>query len=157
MCTSVSIYLCVTTFLRVLQTSNILFIFSYAVAEMTAVETHNSTTNILTQGFQQPWGLGVYIPEFANDNFSFGVFPNPSAGNFSLIADAKINASGTVKIVDVTGRLILFNEFDFEKGENKINIDLSHEAAGLYFLQMAVKNNLHVKNLTVNKKIQLIK
>lgn len=84
----------------------------------------------------------VGIDELNTENF-FNVFPNPSADEFIIKANEKIEA---IKIMDVTGREI------FNATSASSTIELKPELAdGIYFLKMVTANRTGVKKIVVQK------
>jgi len=130
---------------------------SFTTGEMTAVETFSSPSNILTQGFQQAFDFGTYITEHPNQHFSFGIYPNPSDGNFNLVTETEVNEHIVVKILDVLGKEILRTAFYHQ---NKINVqplDLSHAAQGIYLIALTVKENNSSPAYHFIQKIHIVK
>ena len=74
-----------------------------------------------------------------------------------MIANVKSNATGVLKIFDVTGKSILQNQLLFENGFNRFDFDMSNEAPGIYFLELILQKEISGKQILVNKKIQVIK
>jgi len=130
---------------------------SFTTGEMTAVETYTSPTIILTQGFQQTWDFGTYITEHPNQHFSFGIYPNPSGGNFKLVTEAEVNEHVTVKILDVLGKEILRTAFYHQGKINVQPFDLSHAAQGIYLIALTVKENNSSSENNFIKKIHIVK
>ena len=131
---------------------------SFTAGEMAAVETFSSEYNILTQGFQQVWDLGTYITEYPEHDFSFGVYPNPSDGNFDLLIQAENNYHLTVRILNILGKEIQQKEFYHQRKINIEPFDLSEVAAGIYFVALTVrKNNSPQSENYFVRKIHIVK
>jgi hypothetical protein len=114
---------------------------SFTTGEMTAVETYTSPVAILTQGFQQTFDIGTYITEHPNPYFAFGVYPNPSSGNFNLITETSIDEYISVRISDMLGREILSREFYQHASVNIEPFDLSIAAPGMYLITLTLQEN----------------
>lgn len=136
--------------------SNSSGMLSFTTGEMSAVETYKSPFAILTQGFQQSWDFGTYITEHPNPNFSYGIYPNPSDGNFYLLTKATDNNDIAVKIVDVSGREILTKRFYQQDKINVIPFDLSDKAQGTYLFVFTLKENSTKQEYHGIQKIQIV-
>jgi hypothetical protein len=130
---------------------------SFTTGELAAIETYANSTSVLTQGFQQPWELGTYITEHPFKDFSFGIYPNPSDGQFYLLTESELDLRMTLTISDLIGKQLA--PIQFEQG-SKINIqpvDVSELPAGTYILSLSVKErNTSTENI-FNHKITIVK
>ncbi len=130
---------------------------SFTTGELTAVETYTSPTAILTQGFQQTFDIGTYITEHPNPDFSYGVYPNPSAGHFNLITETRIDEIIEVDVSDMLGRVVLSTELYQYTSVHIQPFDLSDAAPGMYLISLTVKgSHSSPKNMFVAK-IQIIR
>jgi hypothetical protein len=130
---------------------------SFTTGEMAAVETYSNNTSILTQGFQQAWDFGTYITEHPFTDFSFGIYPNPSDGQFYLVTDSDLNLQMTATISDLMGKKI--ESFPITQ-QSKINvewIDVSPMPAGTYILSLHVKEMNTSQENILNHKITIVK
>ena len=130
---------------------------SFTTGEMTAVETYTSPVAILTQGFQQTFDIGTYITEHPNPNFAFGVYPNPTSGNFNLITETPIDEHISVRISDMLGRVILSKEFDQHASINIEAFDLSLAAPGMYLIVLTVQESNASVKYQFTSKIQVVR
>ncbi|MGB4850615.1 MAG: T9SS type A sorting domain-containing protein [Saprospiraceae bacterium] len=130
---------------------------SFTTGEMSAVETYTSPSAILTQGFQQTWDIGTYITEHPMQDFSFGIYPNPSDGYFNLVTKADVNEYINVKILDVLDREILQTTFYHQNPVNIQSFDLSNAAPGIYLIALTIKENKSNPESHYITKIQIIK
>jgi hypothetical protein len=78
----------------------------------------------------------VSVPEIARGSFML-VFPNPSNGKFTLVADHGQAEMPVIRIFDMQGRCI--DEFKLNSGEGKeyIGLDLTGQPKGTYILQLS--------------------
>ncbi len=107
---------------------------SFTTAEMSAVETYTASAVILTQGFQQSWDFGTSIYDHPSADFRVIIYPNPSAGNFSIETDAGSNKQISIKIMDVTGRLFFQKNYYHQQRKFIQPIDLSDASQGVYMI-----------------------
>jgi hypothetical protein len=90
--------------------------------------------------FQQSTTTGIFKNQSSS---SFSIYPNPSQDILHLKSIEK----GTMRIVDYNG-----NEYyskELEVGENVLNIH--HLQAGMYFVNISIKDETHVEKLVVIK------
>ena len=131
---------------------------SFTTGEMSAVETYNSPTNTLTQGFQQVWELGTGINENQDPPFSFSIYPNPSDGHFNLVTENKSNAHADIRMIDLLGREVQHIAFDQESNIHVQSIDLSDIAQGMYLMTITMKDKRSASpTLHIIEKIQIVK
>jgi hypothetical protein len=130
---------------------------SFTTGEMSAVVTYTSPSAILTQGFQQSWDFGTSIAEYLTQDFSFGIYPNPSEGHFNLLIDTKLNANVEVKILDILGKEILRTSFHHQSGINVESIDLSSPPQGIYLIALTASENRNSPTYHVTQKIKIVK
>jgi hypothetical protein len=72
-------------------------------------------------------------------NLHCKIFPNPGKGQFSMEVISMVNELAEIKIYDSRGSMVKQVNNQITTGINVIDIDLSREAEGVYFLQ--VKGN----------------
>lgn len=84
---------------------------------------------------------------------SFVIYPNPATQNsniaFTIIERNKV----TVSVYDVIGNLVstLFQENEFEKGNNTIHLNTSNLSAGIYYVSLEINGARETKKLVINK------
>ena len=124
---------------QVITSSGSYFVGSKATLSWTLgeciIETGYSTTNILTQGFQQPEYAITGIEEETNNNFKVSVYPNPAIDyiTIEITSNPPIDErTFKVKIIDLSGKVFyqqlikqtikdrliwLYDIYDIEKHE----------------------------------------
>lgn len=137
--------------------SNTAGMLSFTTGEMAAIETYSKSNAILTQGFQQPWDLGTYINEHPFNDFSFGIYPNPSNGQFYLLTDSDLNLHLDITIADLLGKKCLFLPVDPASKINIEPVDVTQLPAGTYILSLRVKENNTSHENIFNSKITIVK
>ena len=96
--------------------------------------TGNSSSAILTQGFQQPVIVTPLSTRELPNNWSIGVYPNPS--NYKITVKKEQSETLYAVLIDVLGRVISTHKLT----ENNTEINLEQLASGTYFLK--IKNNI---------------
>lgn len=76
---------------------------------------------------------GIISLENTNPN-TFIVYPNPSNGQFSVQWSADYRDEIELVVLDARGRLIQLQTKNIEKGTNHFDLDISEQAAGVYFI-----------------------
>ncbi|HBG69792.1 MAG: hypothetical protein A2W93_00245 [Bacteroidetes bacterium GWF2_43_63] len=111
---------------------------SATVAEMTMVQTFESSGIFLTQGFQQIVESYTAIEETAED---FDVFPNPTSGKFTITVDAKESGSVRIRLYNLLGLIVHSETLDASDGDNLFDFDISGFDVGVYLLEFTVSNS----------------
>jgi hypothetical protein len=76
---------------------------SQTVGQPSGYSALNATENRVNQGFEQ-----AFFREIIQFNFmDWSLFPNPNSGNFQVIVTASQAKTFTLKISDISGKLIL--------------------------------------------------
>jgi endonuclease I len=74
-----------------------------------------------------------------------GLWPNPTAGSFTLYYQTKMNETIVVRVIDIAGRVVVEQTNNAAAGANAFALDLSNVAKGVYTLQIQGKNVLNEK------------
>jgi len=86
----------------------------------------------------------IFGPVAANcdiENNNMTVFPNPTADNFTVrIETPQSFENATLELVDMTGRVILFQTIDLNAGSTLLNFNGSELKAGTYFVRLKGEN-----------------
>lgn len=105
--------------------------------------TLGSSSNFLTQGFQQPSYNPVFINENPENPFIITVYPNPTPDRIKITAEKIAKGSISVQLFDIIGQMTLavYNS-PVSGGMAEITLDLSACASGTYFLRIFVDKDL---------------
>ncbi len=85
------------------------------------------------------------VNDFEHEKVNVSVFPNPSGGNFSISVDDSELKMIRVIVYDVTGKNVLEQQFNSNKG----HIKLSRELKGMFFVEVSDTEN----RIIITKKI----
>jgi hypothetical protein len=109
-------------------------------------ETDASSTNYLTQGFQQPTSVIITSVNNINQQGNVSAYPNPFTSSFYV----KNNGEGKsleVELIDMDGKTIFKKSMTAQEQE----FDLSPYANGIYFLKVYNVDNQLIQTLKVDK------
>jgi hypothetical protein len=135
--------------------SNSAGMLSTTIGELAAVTTLTGGSNILTQGFQQPWDFTTAIPEVHNNGLAFFVFPNPSSGNFTLALNTNSDYKISMLIYDVLGKTVYKRNVSHLSGYASYDINLEKMAEGVYLLKVRTEDTASGKVSESIKKLNL--
>jgi hypothetical protein len=121
---------------------------SFTIGE-TVVETFNSGSNYLTQGFQQPFMLVTAIPETSVENSMF-VYPNPVKNNLFLDFNNMEAGAYHIAIYDASGKKIMDKQIQINAQFLATEITFTDLMNGIYLVKI---NNEH----TLNKTFKIVK
>ncbi|UKN00964.1 T9SS type A sorting domain-containing protein [Paracrocinitomix mangrovi] len=115
--------------------------FDFTIGEV-VINTYESTSNALTQGFQQHYYDFTGVSEL---NSAFNAYPNPAKDNFVIEME---NFQGAeYALYDVAGKLVLEGLLI----EPKSSINISTIAKGSYTLRVTNPNKNQVNSIKIIK------
>lgn len=84
-----------------------------------------------------------------NSSTSSYVFPNPTKNNATLNINLEKTAKVKIEVMNAVGQVVKASSVDGQMGENKINIELSGLANGIYLVKVNVDNATSTKKLII--------
>ena len=122
---------------------------SWTLGEL-AVTTLTGDGMILTQGFQQPFDIGVgFRPEEAD--WKISVYPNPVADELRIRFGLENPQDFLVEIQDVTGRILVQQQYRQILPGEILQINTSEFMEGVYFLKLSSPERDQVKVVSIRK------
>ena len=133
--------------------------FTSAVGEniqFTIGQSYNASTltdgndNWLTQGFQQPpfQGQQLSFPDLALAKMD--VYPNPAFDYTDLELNLIDNDGVKVAIVNMWGQVVKTQDFNADKGHQKLHFIFGPLAAGVYTVKVNANKRVYAKKLLIN-------
>jgi Zn-dependent metalloprotease/PKD repeat protein len=101
------------------------------------VDSSSITLNLITTGISA-----------GAASLSLNIFPNPNAGLFTIQVNSLSEELMDLSVVNALGQLV-YNA-SLGKGKQAINLDLSSEAKGIYFVKLANQDSMLVKKLILH-------
>ena len=89
----------------------------------------------------------VSINNIADANLEFSIFPNPTAGQFTIVTP-NTNETLRVQILDAKGQLVYDEQISSSNTISKL-VDMSNHAKGVYFVKISDSNSSRVEKLIV--------
>ena len=77
------------------------------------------------------------------------IFPNPASGSLTIAFHDQRSQRAVFEMTDLTGRLVIHQEFTTEGGYSQKTIDLNGLQPGLYLTKVEVKNTVYTNKLIV--------
>lgn len=87
----------------------------------------------------------------SNESVRFSVFPNPAQEQLNLVFNSSESKSYSVRLLDITGRVIENRSYESNMGENKVQLDVSQLPAGVYFAWLISDNLKEMTKVIVDR------
>ena len=107
-----------------------------------------STSNILTQGFQQP-SYTITKIESIETSFNVSVYPNPASNLLNIDFAEKSGSELKIELVDILGKII--TNIKTDAGISTIQLDLQQYAPEAYFLNISTLKGELLKSFQIVK------
>ena len=93
---------------------------------VTDIQTYNFTVSGINELFE---------------NGKVTIYPNPTDNLLNVAFIAKSNSTIDISLEDISGRVMMKNNYVVTQGPNKVSIDLSGISGGIYMLNMSAENS----------------
>ncbi len=100
--------------------------------------------------FQKPIGIDDYEIEETVSSLDLNIYPNPVSTYATLRFESSRVTDAEVFVYDLSGRTILSETNRINKGENKINLDLSNLKTGSYIVQIVAGADVYTQKFIAN-------
>jgi hypothetical protein len=107
---------------------------------------HSKTDFTERRGENFPVHSGLYLNMNKVTPGLFTVMPNPSNGQFTLFIETDFTEASVIYMYDPLGKLVHTANIQITKGGNRIYVDRSDLASGIYYLSIpgAQVNNFKI-------------
>jgi len=122
---------------------------SWTLGEV-AVTTLTGGSMILTQGFQQPFDIGVGIGT-EEMNWNIAVYPNPVEDELRIRFGIEKPGDFLIELQDVTGRVLTQEQHKQILPGEILQLNTSGYREGVYFLKLSTPDRNQVKVLSIRK------
>lgn len=85
-----------------------------------------------------------------SDRYDIRVYPNPTNGSFTLEVDFGGRITGTISLVDITGRGIMVPEKLVDVSSIRRQFNIEHLSLGVYYLRLITDEGVAVKSIIRN-------
>ncbi|TAH42259.1 MAG: T9SS type A sorting domain-containing protein, partial [Bacteroidetes bacterium] len=76
----------------------------------------------------------------SNSGLLLTIFPNPSQGVVELSINSNVASRARIEVMDILGSLMASNETNLNEGLNRLGLDLSDLAKGIYFVNVKMES-----------------
>ena len=95
--------------------------------------------------------ITVGIEKITSNINAVNVYPNPSNNYFNVDIDLEKSQKTTVSLYNLMGQVVFTKSYDFNSGENLINISADQLASGMYTLSVATESGVNQTKISVVK------
>ncbi len=94
--------------------------------------------------------MDVSTIDFEEGGYQLSLSPNPTQKDITAVVEAQSSASGSLSIMDATGRLLQSRNMDFNAGSNVASFDMTMHSKGVYFMVLEFNNYKTVRKFVFN-------
>lgn len=107
------------------------------------LQVSTSSTNFFRAGIAE--GLAGVVKQDDIKGHGFAVYPNPARDKLTVYVNAENSSRTELSLVDVTGRTIVKQSVQIQKGVNIIPVNIPGVTAGTYIIKMAGLKSVKVQ------------
>jgi hypothetical protein len=89
----------------------------------------------------------VGIPGLPVNVFTFSIRPNPSSGIFTIYSPNVKNEDVLIRVIDLSGKIVLIENFSIPGDKLDHRIDLSSLTKGIYFVRIETNNGVKTEKM----------
>ena len=93
----------------------------------------------------------VVQPEIVHALGAISLYPNPTSNELNIAFEMNKDADIELRVMDMTGKLVLLNNLRSQEGQNKIQVATNELPLGMYFLTMIVEDQIVSKRFIVQR------
>lgn len=95
--------------------------------------------NYSSWGWSATYNSRIILSDENTETYTHNAYPNPGNGKIKLDLNTETQKKFTIKVVNISGTTVFFNEF---VGDETINIDISNNPTGIYFIEIYKKSDV---------------
>lgn len=115
---------------------------SFTTGEMSMIQSFSNSNYTLLHGFQQPLSnLVTSINSVSIPGLNIIIFPNPSNGQITLSLKTPYSLDIHGNVFGISGRKVTSFRLHPNVGSNSFSFNWQFLQAGIYFLEINIKNN----------------
>jgi len=84
-----------------------------------------------------------------SNNFGFNLYPNPTAGDATVDVDLTEDQAVSIRVIDLTGRIVLSQNLGGIQGSNQIRLEMKSLSNGVYIVEIQAGNMREQKRLVL--------
>ena len=100
--------------------------------------------------FQKPVGVEELPISGTDERLSVSVYPNPVSSYATLELEAYNNSDAEISVFDLSGRKAMAMTSNVQKGNNKIDVNLSDLNPGSYVIQVVIGSDVYTQKIIAN-------
>jgi PKD repeat protein len=112
------------------------FGFSYALADLIDGEGMNTRNELLLRILNFFDIVSDVDENIIAENQLLKVFPNPSSEQITLEMESPVQMDANIYLYDLSGRIVLMENSNINKGKNRISFNIGHLPDGLYYFNL---------------------
>jgi hypothetical protein len=116
-----------------------------------AVQTLSAGSNILTQGFEQPFDMIAGVSNIQDPGLSITLYPNPATDQININVLSDRSTDYRFSIIDATGRQVETTIYAPSSIGAVHTMDVSNLASGMYFITVQSTDAAFSKTIQFNK------
>ncbi len=93
----------------------------------------------------------VSVPSIKPVSFDINFYPNPATDFLKLNLNLKKSNLLAIQVIDISGKIVLTENYGNSNGEQNLNLDLSNLATGLYVLKVNAGNETASYKISIQK------
>jgi hypothetical protein len=121
---------------------------AFSTTQCYTLKASISASNWRTDGTTDGPFTEIEIPVEVED-LGFGMFPNPASNQLTVEVPMTADADVQVSIFDLAGKASVQEHRTLSKGDNRMTLDVSKLANGVYFVQVRNGEASHTRKLVV--------
>lgn len=131
--------------------SNTTYSLSWTLGQV-ASTTLYTTSNIVSQGFQQPWYSTIGISELTSGDADINIYPNPATNIITVTYSTENRTNLKFEIIDLLGKKIIPDLVKHSNSDYQFfELSLEDITAGMFFIRIISMDSKIIKSCKIIK------